>query len=135
MRARVDTDRAPGALGPYSQAVRAGDWVFLSGQIGLDPATGELVQGGAAAQAERALENLSAVLDEAGLSFADVVRTSIYLVDLNDFSAVNEIYAGCVSEPYPARVTVGVAALPKGALVEVDAVAVVDESNRGGSNR
>ncbi len=135
MRTRVDTDRAPGALGPYSQAVRAGDWIFLSGQVGLDPATGELAHGGIAAQAKRALENLSAVLGEAGLSFADVVRTSIYLVDLDDFSAVNEIYAGYVSEPYPARVTVGVAALPKGALIEVSAVAVVDESNRGQSNR
>jgi reactive intermediate/imine deaminase len=122
-RQAIASPAAPGAIGPYSQAIRAGSFLFLSGQIGLDPASGELVQGGTAAQAARALENLGAVLETAGLTFADVVRTTIYLVDLADFAAVNEIYARYVREPYPARVTVGVASLPKGALVEIDAIA------------
>lgn len=122
-RQPIASPGAPGAIGPYSQAIRAGNFVFLSGQIGLDPGSGELVEGGTAAQAARALENLGAILETAGLTFADVVRTTIYLVDLADFAAVNEVYARYVREPYPARVTVGVASLPKGALVEIDAIA------------
>jgi 2-iminobutanoate/2-iminopropanoate deaminase len=125
-RVAVATPAAPAAIGPYSQAVRAGEWLFCSGQIGLDPATGELVAADTAAQAERALGNLAAVLEAAGLSFANVVRSTIYLVDLADFSTVNEIYGRYVSEPYPARATVGVAGLPKGARVEIDAVALGD---------
>ncbi len=121
--AAVSTDRAPGAIGPYSQALDAGGWVFCSGQIGLDPATGQLVPGGIAPEAEQVLRNLEAVLAAAGLGFSDVVRTTIYLVDLADFSAVNDIYARHVRAPYPARATVGVAALPRGARIEIDAIA------------
>jgi 2-iminobutanoate/2-iminopropanoate deaminase len=120
----LSTSDAPKAIGPYSQALEHGDLVFLSGQIGLDPASGNLVSGGTPAEAEQVLKNLGAVLDAAGLSFAHVVRTTIYLVDLADFATVNEIYARHVREPYPARATVGVAALPKGARVEIDAIAV-----------
>jgi 2-iminobutanoate/2-iminopropanoate deaminase len=123
-RSAIRTDRAPQAIGPYSQALACGNWVFLSGQIGLDPATGTLVAGGTVAEAERVLSNLEAVLAAAGLGFADVVRTTIYLVDLADFAAVNEVYQRHVREPYPARATVGVAALPRGARVEIDAIAV-----------
>lgn len=114
---------APAAIGPYSQAVRAGDLVFLSGQIGLDPATGELVAGGLAAQTARVMQNLGAVLAAAGCTFSSVVRTTIYLVDMKDFQEVNAIYAKSFAEPFPARATVQVAALPRGALVEIDAVA------------
>jgi 2-iminobutanoate/2-iminopropanoate deaminase len=121
--AAVTTDRAPGAIGPYSQALDAGGWVFCSGQIGLDPLTGQLVSGGIAAEAEQVMRNLEAVLAAAGLGFADVVRTTIYLVDLVDFSTVNDIYARHVRAPYPARATVGVAALPRGARIEIDAIA------------
>lgn len=120
----IATDRAPAAIGPYSQAVEAGGVVYCSGQIGLDPAGGQLVGGGTAAEAERVLQNLQAVLAAAGCTFADVVRVTIYLVDLADFTAVNEIYGRYVSQPYPARATVGVAALPRGARVEIDALAV-----------
>ncbi len=123
-RRRVEAAGAPAAIGPYSQAVRGGDWVFLSGQIGLDPATGELVAGGTVAEATRALDNLGEVLRAAGASFSDVVRCTIYLVDLADFSAVNEAYGARLSQPYPARATVGVASLPKGARVEIDAIAL-----------
>lgn len=120
----ISSDRAPGALGPYSQAVRVGDWVFLSGQIGLVAQTGELAPGGVAAEVEQVMRNLGAVLAAADLDFADVVRTTIYLVDMADFAAVNEIYGRFVAAPFPARATVGVAALPRGARVEIEAVAV-----------
>ena len=119
----IATDKGPQAIGPYSQAVRAGDWLFLSGQIGLDPVTGDLVAGGVVVETERVLANLQAVLEAAGASLRDVVRTTIYLADLGDFPRVNEIYAGCFDQPYPARATVGVAALPRGARVEIDAIA------------
>jgi len=121
----IATPDAPRAIGPYSQAVRAGDLVFLSGQIGLDPATGNLVAGGVEAETEQVLRNLAAGLAAAGLTFANVVRTTIYLTDLGNFARVNEIYGRFVTEPYPARATVGVAALPRGAAVEIDAVAVL----------
>ncbi len=123
IRERVATTAAPAAIGPYSQAIRSGDWLFLSGQLGLDPATGVLVAGGTKAQAERALDNIGAVLQAAGLGFADVVRMTVYLVDLDDFAAVNEVYARYVLEPYPARVTIGAAGLPAGARIEIDAIA------------
>lgn len=119
----IATEQAPAAIGPYSQAVRAGEWLYCSGQIGLDPASGELVAGGVAAEAARALDNLEAVLAAAGGDFAAVVRTTIYLADMADFAAVNEVYARRVRQPPPARATVAVAALPKGARVEIDAVA------------
>lgn len=120
----VQTDEAPAPVGPYSQAVRAGDWLFLSGQVPLDPATGELVGEDAAAQAARVLENIGAILRAAGMDYADVVKTTIFLVDLRDFAAVNEVYARYFSERPPARSTVQVSALPKGARVEIEAVAV-----------
>jgi reactive intermediate/imine deaminase len=122
----ITTKDAPAAIGPYSQAVRAGGYVFLSGQIPLDPVTGQMVQGDVAAQADRVLKNLQAILVAAGSDFADVVRTTIYLVDMAHFATVNEVYARYFVAPYPARVTVQVAALPRGALVEIDAIAAKD---------
>jgi 2-iminobutanoate/2-iminopropanoate deaminase len=120
----VTTKDAPGAIGPYSQALRAGEVVFTSGQIPLDPATGQMVEGDIAAQTKRVMDNLGAVLKAAGCSFRDVVRTTIYLVDLAHFAKVNEIYGACFEAPFPARSTVQVAALPRGAQVEIDMIAV-----------
>ncbi len=127
MKNGIATTEAPQAIGPYSQAVIAGQWLFCSGQIGLDPATGELVAGGVAAEATRVLENLRAVLGAAGATPDSVVRTTIYLVDLADFGRVNEIYARFFRAPFPARATVGVGALPRGARVEIDAIAMIGE--------
>jgi 2-iminobutanoate/2-iminopropanoate deaminase len=124
MKESVASPSAPAAIGPYSQAIRAGSLVFLSGQIPLDPATGALVQGDIVAQTTRVMENLRAVLAAAGCSFADVVRTTIYLVDLAHFATVNETYGRFFEAPFPARATVQVAALPKGAQVEIDAIAM-----------
>lgn len=121
-RQAIQTNGAPAAIGPYSQGIRSGELVFCSGQLGLDPTTGELVEG-VEGQTERALRNLQSVLDAAGLSFDDVVKTTIFLTDINDFTAVNGIYAKSMPEPPPARSTVGVAALPKGARVEIEAIA------------
>lgn len=122
-RDAVATSGAPGAIGPYSQAIRSDPFVFCSGQVGLDPATGELVAGGVDAQAERALANLTAVLDAAGVGWADVVKTTIFLADVADFGAVNAVYGRFMPEPPPARSTIGVGGLPKGALVEIEAIA------------
>jgi 2-iminobutanoate/2-iminopropanoate deaminase len=122
-RRAVQTGEAPAAVGPYSQAITTDELVFCAGQVGLDPATGNLVDGGVEAQAERALRNLSAVLDAAGCSFADVVKTTCFLVDIDDFGAFNAVYARFMSDPPPARSTFAVAALPKGALVEIEAIA------------
>ena len=119
----VVSDGAPAPIGPYSQAVESGGWLFCSGQIGLDPASGELASGGVAAEARQVLANLEAVLVAAGLTHADVVKTTIYLVDLADFTTVNVVYGECFTAPFPARATVGVAALPRGARVEIEAVA------------
>ena len=122
--AAIATDRAPAAIGPYSQAVRAGDFVFTSGQIALDPATGEMVTGGVEAETRRVLENLTAVLDAAGAGWRDVVRTTIYLTEIGDFATVNKLYGERVGVGVlPARSTVQVARLPRGAAVEIDAVA------------
>ncbi len=121
-RRAVSTAGAPGAIGPYSQAIAVDDFLFCSGQLGLDPATGEL-PAGVEAQAERAMKNLTAVLDAAGMSMSDVVKTTIFLADINDFAAVNAVYGRFMPEPPPARSTVQVAALPKAALVEIEAVA------------
>ena len=129
MKETIATTQAPQAIGPYSQAVRVGEWLFLSGQIGLDPASGELVSGGVLAEATRVLQNLHAVLAAAGASLDDVARTTIYLVDLTDFGPVNEVYARFFRAPFPARATVGVAALPRGARVEIDAVARIADSS------
>lgn len=120
----ITTDHAPAAVGPYSQAVRAGDFVFTAGQIGLDPATGQLVAGGLEAQTRQVLANLSAVLAAAGTSLDNVVKTTIFLTDLSAFKTVNNIYGQHFTGAPPARSTVEVAALPLGALVEIEAVAV-----------
>jgi 2-iminobutanoate/2-iminopropanoate deaminase len=125
MKRSISTDTAPRAIGPYSQAIVAGGLVFCSGQIALDPQTGELV--GASdvrAQTKRVMDNLLAVLDAAGSSLDRVVKTTIYLTDLADFGAVNDIYGAYFSGPHPARATIEVAGLPKGALVEIDAIAI-----------
>jgi reactive intermediate/imine deaminase len=125
-REPITTTDAPAAIGPYSQATRAGKTVFLSGQIPLDPATGELVPGDLAAQARRAFDNLRAVCEAAGGSLADVARVGLYLTDLGQFAAVNAVMAEYFDAPYPARSTIEVSALPKGAQFEVDAVMVTD---------
>ena len=120
----VSTDKAPKAIGPYSQAVVAGEMVFLSGQIPLDPQSQQMVQGDVRAQTERVMDNLAAVLAAAGVGFAQVVKATIFLTDLNDFSVVNEVYGKRFPSAPPARSTVQVAALPKGARVEIDLIAV-----------
>jgi 2-iminobutanoate/2-iminopropanoate deaminase len=127
MKRAIKADGAPAAIGPYVQATAAGRFLFTAGQIALEPKTGELVGDDAAAQARRVMANLSAVLEAGGAAWKDVVKTEIYLVDLADFAAVNDVYAEFVGGEPPARVTVQVAALPKGALVEVAAVAYLGE--------
>lgn len=127
-RHSISTAGAPAAIGPYSQAIGAGRLLFCSGQVALDPASGELVGGDVAEQAERALRNLGAVLDAAGLGFADVVKTTCFLVDMADFAAFNAVYGRFMPDPPPARSTVAVVALPKGARVEVEAIAVRPEA-------
>jgi len=125
-RAHVQTNAAPAAIGPYSQAIRAGGLIFTAGQVGAEPTDGALADG-VAAQADRALRNLAAVLDAAGASFEQVVKTTIFLTDMDDFSAVNEVYATHLSPPFPARSTIAVNALPKGARVEIEMVAVAPD--------
>lgn len=127
----VATDGAPKAIGPYSQAVRVGDFLFTSGQIGLDPEAGTIVPGGIEAETTRVLASLSAVLAAGGASWADVVRTTIYLTNLGDFAIVNKLYGEVAGELPPARATVQVAALPRGAVVEIDAIAVVRDVQPG----
>lgn len=127
MNDRIATDAAPAAIGPYSQAVRGHRLLFCSGQLGLDPASGELASG-TEAQAERALANVRAVVEAAGGGMRDVVRTTVYLADMNDFAAVNAVYARHFEEPYPARSTVAVAALPKGGRVEIEATAFLPDA-------
>ena len=122
-RTAISTAQAPAAIGPYSQAIRADGYLFCYGQLGLDPATGDLVAGDVGAQAEQALRNLGAVLEAAGLTFWDVVKTTIFLADMADFAAVNGVYGRLVTDPPPARSTVAVAALPKGGRVEIEATA------------
>jgi 2-iminobutanoate/2-iminopropanoate deaminase len=122
-RHAVTTSGAPAAIGPYSQGIVSGDLIFCSGQLGLDPATGDLVEGGVEAQTERALRNLASVLDAAGASIADVVKTTVFLADIDDFAAVNAVYARHMPDPAPARSTFAVGALPKGGLVEIEAIA------------
>jgi 2-iminobutanoate/2-iminopropanoate deaminase len=122
-RQAFSTTDAPAAVGPYSQAVAAGDFLFCSGQVHLEPATGVLVEGDIATQTERVLDNLTAVLASAGRSMADVVKTTVFLVDINDFAAMNAVYGRYMPDPPPARSTIGVAALPKGARVEIELIA------------
>lgn len=126
------TAGAPQAIGPYSQAVSVEGWLFTSGQIALDPASGEMVGGGFEAQARRVLENLRAVLASAGCSFSEVVRATVYVVDLADFPKLNALYAEAMGDHRPARSTVQVAALPKGALVEIDLIARIPDERRAG---
>ena len=124
-RTPIQTEQAPAAIGPYSQATRAGNTVFFSGQIPLDPATGEVVDGGIEAQARLAFDNLKAGAEAAGGSMADIVRVGLYLTDLGQFATVNAVMAEYFEAPYPARSTIEVSALPKGVLFEVDAVMVL----------
>ena len=126
MKQAISSDKAPKAIGPYSPAVRAGQLVFLSGQVPMDPASGNLIEGDIAAQTRRVFENLGALLTAAGLSFTNVVRTTVFLADMNDFAAMNQVYATYFTEPFPARSTVQVARLPKDARVEIDLIASID---------
>ena len=121
-RTAIKTPNAPAAVGPYSQAIVAGELVFTAGQIGLDPATGTLVEG-IEAQTEQVLRNVAAILEAAGVSMADVAKTTVFLADMADFATVNGIYAGHMPDPPPARSTFAVAALPRGARIEIEAVA------------
>jgi 2-iminobutanoate/2-iminopropanoate deaminase len=127
VRDAVSTSSAPPAIGPYSQAIRAGSMLFVSGQIPLDPETGTMVDGDLAAQTHRVFKNLGAILAAAGASFDHVVRTTVYLADMNDFPAMNEIYATYFSTPAPARATVQAARLPRDARVEIDLIAVLPD--------
>jgi 2-iminobutanoate/2-iminopropanoate deaminase len=122
-RQAISTTNAPAAVGPYSQAIIAGDLIFCAGQGAIDPATQDLRHGTVEEETERTLRNLEAVLDAAGATFADVVKTTVFLADINDFAAMNEVYAGFFPDPPPARTTVEVAALPKGFKVEIEAIA------------
>ena len=122
-REAVRTDRAPKAIGPYEQALKVDRWVFMSGQIPLDPKTGAMVDGGIGAQTRQVLDNLRAVLEAAGTSMGRVVKTTVYMTNLADFQKMNEVYAEYFPQDKPARSTVGVAALPRGAMIEIDVVA------------
>ncbi|MCQ2131080.1 MAG: RidA family protein [Bacteroidales bacterium] len=124
MKKAVHTEQAPAAIGPYSQAIEANGFVYASGQIPIDPATGNFVEGGIEEQARQCLTNASHILEAAGTSMANVVKTTVYLADMKDFAAMNGVYATFFSEPYPARSAVAVKDLPKGALVEVEVLAV-----------
>ena len=123
----IKTERAPGAIGPYSQAVRAGDFVFVSGQIPIDPATGNFVSEDVTEQTEQVLKNLSAVLEAAGSSLKSAIKTTVFVADMNDFAAMNEVYARYFTENFPARATVEAARLPKDARVEIECVALVEK--------
>jgi 2-iminobutanoate/2-iminopropanoate deaminase len=125
-RATISTPQAPAAIGPYSQAVVRDDVVYTAGQVGIDPQTGKLVQGGIEAQTRQALSNLQAILEAAGTSMANVLKTTIFMQDLADFAAMNQVYAGFFSGDPPARSTTQAAALPLGALIEIDVVAAIE---------
>ena len=127
----VHSDQAPAAVGPYSQAVKVGNFVYSAGQVGLDPATMKLVDGGVEAQTEQVLKNLQAVLEAAGSNLAQVIKTTVFLADINDYKAVNAVYARYFTENPPARSAVQVAALPLGALVEIEVVALGEWSAEG----
>lgn len=123
MKKVISTSKAPAAIGPYSQAIQVGNLVYASGQIPIDPATGNFVAGGVREQARQSLTNVKAILDEAGLTLDNVVKTTVFLADMNDFADVNAVYAEFFAEPYPARSAVAVKTLPKGALVEIEVIA------------
>ena len=122
----ISTKKAPAAIGPYSQAIRLGNLVYTSGQIPIDPATGVLVEGGIKEQTRQSLTNVKAILEEAGISMSQVVKTTVFLADMNDFADMNAVYAEFFTEPYPARSTVAVKSLPKGASVEIEVVAAIE---------
>ena len=121
----ISTKKAPGAIGPYSQAIQAGDFVYTSGQLGLDPQTGAFPEGGIKEQARQSLNNVKAILEEVGLSMANVVKTTVFLANMEDFAEMNSVYAEFFTEPYPARSAVAVKTLPKNALVEIEVVAAM----------
>ena len=125
MKKVIATAAAPSAIGPYSQAIKVGNLVYTSGQIPIDPATGQFVEGGIEAQARQSLLNVQAILNEAGATMNSVVKTTVFLADMNDFAAVNAVYAEFFTEPFPARSAVAVKSLPKGALIEIEVVAEV----------
>ena len=127
MKKVINTKAAPAAIGPYSQAIRVGNLVYTSGQIPIDPATGSFVDGGVKEQTRQSLLNVKAILAEAGLTMGDVVKTTVFLADMNDFADMNSVYAEFFSEPYPARSAVAVKTLPKGALVEIEVVASAND--------
>jgi len=120
----ISTKKAPAAIGPYSQAIQVGNLVYTSGQIPIDPATGTFVEGGIKEQTRQSLTNVKAILEEAGLSMGNVVKTTVFMADMNDFADMNAVYSEFFSEPYPARSAVAVKTLPKGALVEIEVLAV-----------
>ena len=122
----ISTKKAPAAIGPYSQAIQVGNIVYTSGQIPIDPSTGAFVEGGIKEQTRQSLTNVKAILEEAGLSMSNVVKTTVFLADMGDFAAMNAVYAEFFSEPYPARSAVAVKTLPKGALVEIEVVAAIE---------
>ena len=121
----ISTKKAPAAIGPYSQAIQVGNLVYTSGQIPIEPTTGTFVEGGIKEQTRQSLTNLKAILEEAGLSMTNVVKTTVFMADMNDFANMNAVYAEFFSEPYPARSAVAVKTLPKGALVEIEVVAAI----------
>lgn len=121
----ISTTKAPAAIGPYSQAIQVGNLVYTSGQIPIDPATGNFVEGGIKEQTRQSLTNVRAILEEAGLTMANVVKTTVFMADMNDFADMNAVYADYFSEPYPARSAVAVKTLPKGALLEIEVVAEI----------
>jgi 2-iminobutanoate/2-iminopropanoate deaminase len=126
MKQAISTKNAPAAIGPYSQAIRTGNFVFLSGQLGINPETGEFVPGAVAGQTEQIFKNIKAVLAETNLTLDQVVKTTVFLSDMLDFAVMNEVYARHFQEPYPARSAVAVKTLPKNALVEIEVIAVID---------
>ena len=119
----ISTQKAPAAIGPYSQAIQVGNLVFTSGQIPIDPATGVFVEGGIKEQTRQSLSNVKAILEEVGLTMSNVIKTTVFMADMNDFAAMNSVYAEFFAEPYPARSAVAVKTLPKGALVEIEVIA------------
>ena len=125
MKKAISTTKAPAAIGPYSQAIKVGNLVYTSGQIPIDPATGSFVEGGIKEQTRQSLNNIKAILEEAGLTLSNVVKTTVFLADMNDFADMNAVYAEFFTPPYPARSAVAVKTLPKGALVEIEVVAEV----------
>ncbi len=124
MKKVISTQQAPAAIGPYSQAIQVGNLVYTSGQIPIDPSTGSLVEGGVKEQTRQSLLNVKAILEEAGLTMSNVVKTTVFMADMNDFAEMNAVYAEFFKEPYPARSAVAVKTLPKGALVEIEVIAV-----------